>query len=238
MKTRIFVGGIFALVSITNPAVAQDADSWTGEGTLTAGYTSGNTETTDIGIGLNGARQLGIWRIKAQVTVDYGDNNGVESRNRWALAGQLDRDLTDRFYVYGRGTYEVDKFSGFDSRFFSGSGVGYKILIGEMTTWSLEGGPGYRRDVIQLTGISEGNIGVRIGSAFAHPFNDAVSFSNDTEWVYSDVSIQLINISAITAKLTDVLAARVSFEVRNESDPLPGRKSIDTATHLSLVFGF
>lgn len=238
MKTRIFVGGIFVLVLIMNPAVAQDADSWTGEGTLTAGYTSGNTETTDVGIGLSGARQLDVWRIKAQVTVDYGDNNGVESRNRWALSGQLDRDLTDRFYVYGRGAYEVDKFSGFDSRFFGGVGVGYKILIGEMTTWSIEGGPGYRRDVIQLTGISKGNIGARIGSAFAHPFNDAVSFSNDIEWVYSDVSTQLVNISAITAKLTDVLAARISFEVRNESDPLPGRKSTDTATRLSLVFGF
>jgi putative salt-induced outer membrane protein len=48
----------------------------------------------------------------------------------------------------------------------------------------------------------------------------------------------LINIAALTAKLTDILAARVSFEVRNESNPPFGREATDTATRFSLVFGF
>ena len=65
-----------------------------------------------------------------------------------------------------------------------------------------------------------------------------MSFSNDTEWVYSDVSTQLSNISAITAKLMDKLATRFSFEVRNESNPRFGRKPTDTITRFSLVYGF
>jgi putative salt-induced outer membrane protein len=150
----------------------------------------------------------------------------------------LDRDLTQRFYVYGRGTYEQDKFSGFDSRLFLGGGVGYKVLLGPMTTWNVEGGPGYRLDEIQLTGESVGSFSVRLGSTFAHKFNDAVTFSNDTEYVLADVSNQLINIAALTAKLTDILAARISFEVRNESNPPFGREATDTATRFSLVFGF
>jgi len=238
MTTRISIGGLLALVLASSPSMAQGIAGWTGEGTLSAGFTSGNTETTDIGVGLKVARQFGDWRAKAQAGVDYGKNNGVESRNRWSLAGQLDRDLSERFYVYGRGAYEQDKFSGFDSRLFLGGGAGYKIFMGGMTTWNVEAGPGYRSDEIQLTGESQGSFSIRVGSAFSHKFNDAVTFSNDTEWVTSDASNQLVNIAALTAKLTEILAARLSFEVRHESDPPFGREATDTATRFSLVFGF
>lgn len=238
MKKAAFTTGLFTLALMAAPAAAQDADGWTGEGSVSAGFTSGNTSTTDIGVGLSGERRFGPWAAKAQVNVDFGKNNGVQSRNRWGLAGQLDRDLNERLYVYGRGSYERDKFSGFNSRLFFGPGVGYRILMGDMASWTIEGGPGYRQDEIQLTGVSQGSFGARIGSAFAYQFNEAVSFSNDTEWVYSKVSSQLINIAAITAQLSGALSARVSFEVRNESTPQPGRKATDTATRLSIVYGF
>ncbi|MFZ4071101.1 MAG: DUF481 domain-containing protein [Caulobacterales bacterium] len=225
------------------PAHAADAkNGWTGEGTLSAGYTTGNTETTDIGAGLKGARQVGDWRLKAALGGDYGKNNGVESRNRWDVAGQVDRDLTDRFYLYGRASYEQDNFSGYDPRLLVGPGAGYKVLKGDRTNWTVEGGPGFRRDEIARAGLvaarTEEKFGARLGSAFKHKFNDAVSFSNDTEIVSSDVSTQTFNSAAVTAKLTDKVAARFSFDVRNESDPRPGREDTDTATRFSLVFGF
>ena len=232
------LGTLFALGLMTGSAAAQDMNGWTGEGTITAGYTTGNSETTDIGAGLKGARQFDAWRIKGTAAYDYGENSGIKSRDRWAISAQLDRDLSDRFFVYGRGSYEEDAFSGFDSHTFLGVGAGYKLLVGEMTTWTIEGGPGYRRDVLTSTGLSEEKLGARAGSAFAHKFNDSVALTNDTEWAYSDVSTHLSNITALTAKLTDILAARVSFEVRNESDPPAGRKATDTATKFSLVFGF
>jgi putative salt-induced outer membrane protein len=238
VKITTPTASLLVLALMTAPASAQGIAGWTGEGTISGAYVTGNSQTTDVGVGIKGARQFGDWQAKGQLNVDYGKNNGIESRNRWGLAGQLNDDLTTRFYIYGRGSYEQDKFSGFDNRLFVGAGAGYKIITGGMITWAIEGGPGYRRDVIQFTGKSEGKLGARIGSAFAVKFNDAVSFSNDTEWVYSDVSTQLVNIAAVTSKLTDILAARFSFEVRNESDPPFHRKATDTATRFSLVFGF
>ncbi len=150
----------------------------------------------------------------------------------------MDRDITNRFFVNLRGTYEEDKFSGFDSRSFVGVGAGYKVLMMGPATWTIEGGPGYRRDVFQATGKSKGTFGARLGSVYAYKFNDAVNFTNDTEVVYSDVSTQIVNIAAVTAKMTDKLAARFSYEVRNESDPPFGRKSTDTISRISLVYGF
>jgi putative salt-induced outer membrane protein len=244
MKLTTILAGLAAglLLAVAPASVAAAEDGWTGEGSLSAGYTTGNTETTDMGAGLKGARKLGDGRLNAAAGADFGENNGVESRNRWDVAGQVDRDLTDRFYLYGRASYEQDQFSGYDSRLFVGPGAGFKVITGDTTAWTLEGGPGLRRDEIARSGLvaarTEEKFGARLGSAFKHKFNDAVSFSNDTEVVYSDVSTQTFNSAAVTAKLTDKVAARFSFDVRNESDPRPGREDTDTATRFSLVFGF
>ena len=45
-------------------------------------------------------------------------------------------------------------------------------------------------------------------------------------------------ISAVTAKVTDALALRASYEVTYDSAPLPGLKETDTATRLGVVYGF
>lgn len=230
---------VFQLLTV--PAVAAAANraksTLSGEGSVSAAYTSGNTNTTDVGAALKAAKQFRDWDIRGKLEIDYGENSGIESRNRWALAAQFDRKFGDRWHIYGRGTYEEDKFSGFESRLFVGTGAGYKIIAGNKANWTLEAGPGYRRDVIVPSGRVEGKISTRIGSSFGYKFNKYVDFSNDTEWVYSDVSTQRSNIAALTAKLTDKFATRFSFEVRNESNPPFSRKPTDTITRFSLVYG-
>lgn len=245
MSIRMIIAALAAAVlGFAAPAFA--ADGWTGEGAISAAATTGNTETTDLGLSLKGARQMGDWRVKANAAADYGETNSSETRNRWGLGGQVDRDLTDRFYLFGGATYEQDQFSGYDSRFYVGPGAGYRVLTGERTKWALEAGPGYRRDEVQARVVSgvrlgsatEEGFGARAASRFSHKFNEAVGFTNDTDVIYGDLSTQIVNSAAITAKLTDALSARVSFDVRNESDPQPGREDTDTATRFSLVFGF
>ncbi len=46
--------GISVLVTVAAPAFAQEAPppEWSGDGNLNAGVTSGNTETSDLGLGV------------------------------------------------------------------------------------------------------------------------------------------------------------------------------------------
>ncbi|MEL6757060.1 MAG: DUF481 domain-containing protein, partial [Pseudomonadota bacterium] len=69
-------------------------------------------------------------------------------------------------------------------------------------------------------------------------FNDNVGFTNDTTVLYAETSTQIGNIAAITASLTDTLSARVSFEVRHDTDPVEGFENTDTISRVSLVYGF
>ena len=56
--------GTAALLSA--PAAIAQAE-WSGEGSLSAGYTTGNTETTDAGAGLKATRDALNWRQRAKL---------------------------------------------------------------------------------------------------------------------------------------------------------------------------
>ena len=222
-------------------AAAQDAPNgppvWSGEGSVNAGTTSGNTETTDIGVSLDLSRDGGLWTHAVSFLVDYGETSGEETKNRTFAAYQISRDFNARLFSFGRVSYEVDEFSGFDSRAFLGAGVGYIAVETPQSLWKLEGGPGFRRDEL-ASGLTEDSVSARASSDFSYSFNESVGFTNVTEANYAEVSTQVSNIAAITASLTERISARASFEVRHETDPLDDREATDTATRLSIVFGF
>lgn len=248
LKLAAFAGAM----TLTLPAHAQDETSngWSGEGSLSAGVTTGNTETTDLGLGLDVARTMDVWTIGLQASADYGETDGAETKNRVFLGTNLDRQINDRLFGFGQLSYERDEFSGFESRAFIGGGLGYEVLAGDATQWTVRGGPGLKIDEIEASidatatpnvltpARTEESFGATAQSNFAHQFNDNVAFTNDTSVLYAETSTQIGNIAAITATLTDTLSARVSFEVRHDTDPVDGFESTDTISRVSLVYGF
>lgn len=241
MHIRLVVSVAMTSLSLCAPALAQDADEtpeWQGEGSLSAGYTTGNTETTDFGAGLKLKHNGDLWTQSGEFKADYGETDSIETKNRIAAAGQVDRIITDRLNAYGRVTYEKDEFSGFENRYFVGGGLSYDILFNAPTTWTVQGGPGYRVDEIRGTGDREDSLGFAAGSRFAHEFNENVALSNDTDVIYSNTSTQITNSLALTFDLIGNLSARVSYDVRHDTDPPAGFESTDTATKFSMVYKF
>lgn len=248
MKYLVFATA--ALAVCANATAQEDAApaGWTGEGAFNAGYTTGNTETTDIGLTVKADREQGPWTIGLEAAADFGETDGLETRNRWGLGLQLDRQINDKLYGFGRASYEQDEFSGFESRAFLGAGLGYAVLESERTQWSIEGAPGLRIDEVAAVfddmgmlvteGTTEESFAVRGASNFAHQFNDQVAFTNDTAVTWADVSTQITNTAAITAQLTERISGRVSYDVRFDTDPPMGFEDTDTALKLGVVYAF
>lgn len=241
-----------AVVALSGAAQAQSTgwtDGWSGEGSLGAGVTTGNTDTVDIGVGINVAKEFGLYKVTAEGGYEFGQVDGVNNRNRWFVGSQAQREFTKRIYGFGNISYEEDQFSGFDSRLFIGAGAGYHIYKDKPLTWSVEAAPGFRRSVIAdtfligppivtLPGETANDVAVRGASRFAYEFNENVNFTNDTDVIWTQTSTQTINTAAINAKLTKALTARLSFEVRNDTNPPDGFVNTDTATRASIVYGF
>lgn len=231
------------------PGSGAEENGWSGEGSLSAGMTTGNTETTDIGIGVKVDRNTQLWTTGLEAFADYAETDGLETKNRLFLAGQLDRQLTDRSYAFGRISHERDEFSGFDSRSFIGGGLGYQVLEGERANWSVEAGAGLKIDEIgdsasvdalgmpfAVPGETVESGSFIAASNYVFAFNDNVRFTNDTDAIYAQESTQFTNTAALTATLIDALSARFSFDVRHDTDPPAGFESTDTATRVSLVY--
>jgi len=245
--------GLTALLAVsilTLPAVAESGH-WDGEGALTAGLNTGNTETSDLGVGVKMTRESQIWRIRSEFVADYGTKNGSRTKNRYFASGQFDRTLNDDLFGFARASHEEDEFSGFNSRSFVGGGLGWLVLDDEAAKWSLEGGPGVKFDRLRsrievvpdgenvvVPAMSEEIYSMMASSRFAYTLNDHVRLSNDTNLIYADVSTQIGNKTSLTASLTQSLSARFSVEVRHDSDPPEGFVDTDTSTRMSLVYSF
>jgi len=267
MKKLVIALFGLAMAGTASAQTAGWTDGWSGEGNLGAGITTGNTDTVDVGIGLKLAKEFGPWKVALDGGYDFGQVDGVDNRNRWYVGAQGQRDFTDRVYGFADVSYEEDQFSGFDSRLFVGVGAGYHIFKEKPLTWSVEAAPGYRRsqvadvvipgtdavidagppeviiapaiaEVIVTPGFTANDFAVRGSSRFAYDFNDKVTFTNDTDVIWSDTSTQTINTAAVTAQLTEKISGRVSFEVRNDTNPPDGFVRTDTATRVSVVYAF
>lgn len=237
----VLLASLAALAAVPAfPAMAQDEDKWAGEGAFNAGFTTGNTETRDAGVTLKARHTGSGWTQLGEFAFDYGDTDEIETRNRIFAAGQVDRLFSDQWSGYTRLSYERDQFSGFEDRYFLGVGAAFKAVDLPATKWTLEGGPGYKIDEIRATDTSpastEESVGGRAASRFSHDFNERVNFTDTTEVVASDTSTQISNSAALTANIMGNLSARVSLDVRHDTDPLPGFEPTDTATKFSLVY--
>src|SRR5689334_7799109 len=130
--SRLRLALLLASPLVAAPAFAQAPPSqpskWTGEGAFSAGYTTGNTQTTDGGLAVKVKHVGGLWTQQGEFSADYGETDNVESKNRMFAAGQVDRTFSPKLSTYARTTWERDELSGFDNRYFVGFGLGYKAV--------------------------------------------------------------------------------------------------------------
>lgn len=244
---KVILAAILSGHFLIAPAFA-DEGGWKGEGSLSAGLNTGNTETSDLGIGVKISHEGQLWRNSLELIADYGTKNGTETKNRAFFAGQSDRILSDKLFAFGRVSHEVDEFSAFDSRSFAGGGLGWQVLEDGPAKWSLEGGPGIKFDKVKASAVgrppitipahSDESLSFIAASKFGYTLNDAVKFGNDTNLIYADTSTQIGNKTTLTALLTKSLSARFSFEVRHDTDPQSTFEPTDTATRMSIVYAF
>lgn len=244
-------------VMIAGPAFAQTSmlDGWSGEASLAGSKTTGNTDTTDLGLGLNLQKETDNWRHKFYATADRGEVDDAKNKQRYTLGYQLDRDLTDRLYVYGNGDYFSDDFGAYENGYFLGTGLGYKLVEPAPLGWNVEAGLGYRSqlpqepaitadftqadlDALELAGDldRQNELAGRAASQITYDFNEAVSLYNNSEIIYSSSDTYIWNEIGITANLMGNLAARASYRVDHHSDVLPGVEKTDTITRVGVVY--
>ncbi len=229
---RYLALALLSTALFASPALAND---WKGEASLTGSKTTGNTDTTDLGVALKLALDQDPWRHKFSASADYGDVDGVQNKERYLAAYQLERDVTDRLFVYGNGDIFYDNFGAFTEGYFVGTGLGYKVILPDPIGWNVTAGLGFRSQEDAL-GVREDELAFRAGSDFDWLLNENVSIYNDTELTSASSNTYIWNEIGITANLMGNLAARASFRVDHNTDAPIGTENTDTITRFGIVY--
>ncbi len=211
--------------------------NWTGKGELGGFLSAGNSDTKGLAAGLALTRETTDWRLNLRANADYQRSNGATSAEQISAAIEPNYKLGDHLFVYGLGQYERDPFQGFDARYILSGGVGYRPVNTDGFKLDLKAGPAWRNtdftssaDENAFSGLGSANLFWKLSPTLS--LNEAASILTQ-----SDKST-LTALTSVDARINGSLSARLSYQVRHETNPPAGLKNTDTLSRMTLVYGF
>jgi putative salt-induced outer membrane protein len=231
MKTRSCL--ITSILLLT--ALPAHAD-WTGKGNVGASFATGNSENQSASAALELKDVVNQWTHTFGLAGNYGNDGDATTAQRWEVRGQTQYDFTRKAYWFGAGRYEDDRFSSYDYQASLSGGLGYKFIDTDRTKFWVQGGVGYRYAETMLTGETVDGVIFRGDLGYEHQLTDTtkvverflVEAGSDNTFLQNDLGLEV----TITGKL----GLRVGYQVRHNTDVLPGTEKTDTLTTLGLLY--
>lgn len=212
-------------------------EGWTGSGEAGFSFSGGNTKETNGVLGLKLTKDGIQIRHRVAALADYLRTNEETTREKFMASYGVDYKFSDRFYVYGQGMWERDRFGGYSRRFTESLGLGYRAIDRDDMSLDLEAGPSLRQ-TRYVTGESENQLAGRASLAYLWTIRDGLVFSQDAAALVGSGGSTLTSNTALTTRLFGAVSARVSFNVEHETNPPEGLKKTDYATRLTGVYEF
>ena len=232
--TRTMMTGLLA-VAMAGMSSAALAD-WTAKGELGGSFASGNSENEAINAALEVKNAYDQWTHTLGFAGNYGSDGEETTAERWEVRGQTQYQFTERAYGFGAGRYEDDRFSAYDFQASLAGGLGYKIIDSERTKFWVQGGPGYRFAELRDTGESEDGLIFRGDLGLDHQLTETtkiverflVETGSDNTYLQNDLGLEV--------SISSVLALRLGYQVRHNTDVAPGIENTDTLATVGLIY--
>ena len=203
---------------------------------LTYAGKSGNTDTQDLAVGGRMRYNINQWSHTLGFGLEFGESNGVKTKENIFAVYDLNYHVNDRFYVFGLARAERDEFPESKDAFL-GFGPGIRLINDENTAWRIQAGPGVRYQKLG-TGPSTTEEAIIASSRLYHRFNDTIFVTNDTDLLNSKAGLLATNDFGVSFQMTEGLATRVSYRTEFNDSPAPGTKKTDNTLGVSLVLSF
>jgi putative salt-induced outer membrane protein len=248
----------------TNSGASNAANNggWSGSGEFGFASATGNTRSQNINGKLNLNQENEQWknnfyvdflRSKSQQQVVNASGATVEqfneTANRYDGGASVGYKLDPRSYIVTAARYEHDDFGANIWQGVVSVGYGYIALKDDANELSFEIGPGYKRyrpavqDVLiggvevpeqpngtQSEAIARGLIN------FKHKLTDNTSFEDTFLTEAGSKNTYAQNDAGVSVSMTKKLAVKVGFQVRHNTNVLPGIRKNDTLTTTNIVY--
>jgi putative salt-induced outer membrane protein len=186
-------------------------DGWSGQGEAGGFISTGNTRNRGVAVGVSLTKESRSWKHALRGIVDYQEDNGVASRERYFAGYEGNWKFSSRAYALLALSWERDRFTGFSSRFTQAIGLGYRVVDTPNLTIAVDGGPALRQTRF-INGITDNSVAARAGLNAKWQINDMLNFTQAATYYYDNSNNSLLALSQLTAKLNGRLSARFSFQ--------------------------
>jgi putative salt-induced outer membrane protein YdiY len=218
-------------------AINPPPPAWTGSITLNGAFTTGNSETQQIGFNAEASKRWEHDRMSLGAQYLYGrqkDPNTEVSTTTVDYGmgfAKYDHFLTKQLYLYGQVKGERDTVAGLNFRFSPSAGVGYQWFEGPTFNLSTEAGLAWTYEDYEDQGTRD-YFGPRLAYAVDWKPLPPVKLYHTLEYLpsFSDITGDyLLNVDAgVQATIWKDFVGDFKIQYRYDSTPAPGRKSTDT----------
>jgi putative salt-induced outer membrane protein len=208
-------------------------------GTVSIGYlaNTGNTDTANLSAKTSFGYIAKPWRHALLLRAVKGSTDGVTTAEEYEAAEQSDYTFSENNYVYGALNYSTNRFTGYDRRTTEVVGYGRRLLDSDTHTLDVQIGAGARQTRV-TDGTRQHEPIVQLAGGYLWDFSDNANFSQHIKVEDGPDNIYSESVTAVTANLSGDLALSVSYTVKHNSVVLVGNEKTDTATAVSVIYGF
>jgi putative salt-induced outer membrane protein len=235
-KRRCAVGALLALSATV--AIAQNNDEGL-SGEVALGYlaTSGNSDSKNLSLGFGGDYYAEVWHHNLAGRAVRASTSGVTTAEAYALSWQSDRDFGEKSYMFGRGAWDKDKFSGYDQQTREVVGYGRHFVDTERHELNAEIGAGLRQSDLR-DGTSEDESIARLSADYTFQLSETAKFEQLVGIESGSKNTYTESITRLSADVWTDLAIVLSYTIKRNSDVPVGTVKKDTFTTVALEYSF
>lgn len=226
-------------------ASAQEDGNWKGETELGVLITSGNTEETNIKGRLGLIHEVETWRNTGEFRTNYSETDDETTSEKYLASLETDYKFSENQYWFLRGSYEDDRFSGYDFESSVTTGYGNRVWnSGDRSFLELSVGGGYRYNKLAMVNAqgedTEEEAIARLAAQFDYALSENSLFRQklSTEIGLDENNTVTESETSLQANVVGNLSMKAAFRVKHLSDAPAGSEDTDTETSLSLIYGF
>lgn len=236
---------------ISVPVWADDNSSeppWSADAELGLMQTTGNTSTSSVKAKLDVSQELPQWRneytfdgLYARDKTDDSDTGYSTSAQRWFASAQGNYKLDEKnkaVFIYG--SYEQDRFSGYQYQGSVALGYANRLLASQQQTLDVNIGPGVAFNQEEQGDSARYGI-LRLSASYKYKVSPTTRFS---QTLSSDLALDAAQNSrfksetALRVNINSTLALKTSFAVSHNTQVDEGVDKTDTQTAVTLVYTF
>jgi len=201
---------------------------------------TGNSERFAFNGGVEALRETPGDRLDLWLQGRFAQDNGDRTQNEILGGAKLEVDVSEKWFVWGRGELEFDEFENLDLRSTVSAGVGYWFIEEDDHEFKGRAGLGYVHESFD-NGVTEDRGVVELGIDYLIDINPLLQFTHSST-VYPALdeleNTRYVAETAAEIPLTDEKNWKLRLGVRNDFDanPEPGVESLDTYFFANVVF--